>query len=125
MEYKKGSYVVGCVTGIESYGIFVSLDDYYNGLIHISEITDSYVKDINFFVKIGDTIRAKIVDIDENEHHIKLSIKNINYKNINSKRAKIVETESGFLPLEKKLDGWIKEKISKINEKNVKIDIDK
>ena len=35
-------------------------------------------KYINSFVKIGDTIRAKIVDVDENDHHIKLSIKNIN-----------------------------------------------
>lgn len=125
MEYKKGNYVIGCVTGIENYGIFVSLDEYYSGLIHISEITDSYVRDINSFVKIGDTIRAKIVDVDENDHHIKLSIKNINYKNISSRRTKIIETESGFLPLENKLEVWIKEKISKINEKNVKIDIDK
>ena len=43
-QYKKGEIVTGCVTGIEKYGIFVSLDDYYSGLIHISEISDFFVK---------------------------------------------------------------------------------
>ena len=43
-QYKKGEIVTGCVTGIEKYGIFVSLDDYYSGLIHISEISSFFVK---------------------------------------------------------------------------------
>ena len=38
-KYKVGKIVVGNVTGIEKYGIFVCLDDYYTGLIHISEIS--------------------------------------------------------------------------------------
>ena len=37
-DYKKGKVVKATVTGIESYGVFVSLDEYYSGLIHISEI---------------------------------------------------------------------------------------
>ena len=37
-RYKKGDVVTGVVTGIEKYGIFVGLDDYNSGLIHISEI---------------------------------------------------------------------------------------
>lgn len=117
MEYKKGSYVVGCVTGIEKYGIFINLDEYYTGLIHISEISNSYVKNINSFVKIGDTIRARIIEVNEEEHHLKLSIKNVNYKNIHSRRTKIIETESGFLPLKNNLDRWINEKKSIIDKK--------
>lgn len=120
MEYKKGSYVIGCVTGIEKYGIFVSLDEYYTGLIHISEISNSYIKNINSFVKIGDTIRARVMEVDEAEHHLKLSIKNVNYKNIHSRRTKIIETESGFLPLKNNLDRWIDEKKSIINKKLMK-----
>ena len=117
MEYKKGNYVIGCVTGIEKYGIFVSLDEYYSGLIHISEVSNSFVKDISTFVNIGDTIRARVVEVDENEHHIKLSIKNVDYKNIHSRRTKIIETESGFLPLKNNLDRWINEKKSIIDKK--------
>ena len=46
-KYEVGKIVIGCVTGVENYGIFVSLDEYYSGLIHISEISTKFVKDIN------------------------------------------------------------------------------
>ena len=46
-KYYKNEIVEGCVTGIEKYGIFITLDEYYSGLIHISEISDGFVKDIN------------------------------------------------------------------------------
>ena len=51
-KYKDGEYVTGCVTGIEKYGIFVSLDEYYNGLIHISEKSEQ-----KLFLKIQDPIK--------------------------------------------------------------------
>ena len=43
-NYKKGDMVKGKVTGIEKYGIFVSINDGVTGLIHISEIYDAFVK---------------------------------------------------------------------------------
>ena len=46
-KYKIGDIVQGCVTGIEKYGVFVNLDEYYTGLIHISEVSDLYVRNIN------------------------------------------------------------------------------
>ena len=55
-KVKKGRIVRGTVTGIESYGVFVSCDDYYTGLIHISEISHGFVKNITDFVHIGDLI---------------------------------------------------------------------
>lgn len=116
-KYKKGKVVSGTVTGIENYGIFVSLDEYYNGLIHISEISYDFVKNIYDVVSIGDVIYAKVIDVDDDEFHLKLSIKDVNYKNARRKRHKIVETESGFQPLANRLDGWIKEKLEEI-EKN-------
>lgn len=113
-KYQKGKIVKGTVSGIESYGIFVSLDDYYSGLIHISEISHGFVKDINDFVKIGDIIYVEILDIDEEQEHLKLSIKNIKYK-MNNKlpKRKIKETPLGFKTLEYKLPGWIKESLKK------------
>lgn len=39
-DYKVGKIVKGTITGIQKYGIFVDLDNYYSGLIHISEISD-------------------------------------------------------------------------------------
>lgn len=111
MKYEKGKIVKGHVTGIENYGIFVGLDDYYNGLIHISEISECFIRNINDYVKIGETIKAKIVDVDEDNCQIRLSIKNVDYKMSKRKRVKIIETPSGFTPLRENLDNWISEKL--------------
>ena len=109
-RYIKGETVVGIVTGIEKYGIFVSLDEYYSGLIHISEISDSFVRNVNNYVKIGETIKAKVLEEDENQCHLKLSIKNFDYKMNKNRRKKIEETGTGFKILKNSLEGWIKEK---------------
>ena len=97
-KYKIGNIVTGCVTGIEKYGIFVSLDDYYSGLIHISEISDFFVRNINDYVTIGETIRVKVLEVDEETSHVKLSIKNFNYRNSSRKRKMIQETPNGEKP---------------------------
>lgn len=114
-KYEKGKIVTGQVTGIEKYGIFVSLDEFYSGLIHISEISDGYVKNISDYVNIGETIKAKVVETDTDNYHVKLSIKNINYKIRKRKFSPLKETEKGFSPLEEKLDSWIEEQAKKIN----------
>ena len=57
-KYAIGKIVTGKVTGIEKYGIFVNLDDYYSGLVHISEISDSFVRNIDDYVNIGEYIKA-------------------------------------------------------------------
>ncbi len=113
----KGKVVRGTVTGIENYGVFVSCDDYYTGLIHISEISHGYVKNINDFVKIGDIIYIKILDVDEELGHLKLSIKDIDYKRkVNVKRKRIKETPLGFKTLEYKLPIWINQYLEKIKK---------
>ena len=118
LKYEKGRIVSGQVTGIEKYGIFVSLDEFYSGLIHISEISDGYVKDINDYVSVGDTIKARIVDTDEDTYHVKLSIKNMNYREPSKKNFKLKEVSRGFLPLEEKLDTWISDKIKELDRSN-------
>ena len=62
-KYKKGDIVTGCVTGIEKYGVFVNLDEFYTGLIHISEISDLYVRNVNDYVEVGQTIKCKVIDV--------------------------------------------------------------
>ena len=113
--YKAGSIVTGSVTGIEKYGIFVSLDDYYSGLIHISEISDGFVRNIEDVVKVGEVIDAKVLSVDNDSCHLKLSIKNINYKHSNHNYKKIEEVGSGFGILRDNLEMWINK--SKSNTK--------
>ncbi len=115
-KYEKDEVVIGYVTGIEKYGIFVNLDEYYNGLIHISEISPNFVRNVNDYVNIGETIKMRILSVDEKNHKVKLSIKNLNYKMRKRKRAKIEETPLGFSTLESNLSGWIEEKLSEIDK---------
>lgn len=121
-SYKVGDITVGRITGIEKYGIFVSLDNYYTGLIHISEISDKFVSNINDYVNIGETIRVKVIDGDEDNHHLKLSIKNLDYRINKKNRAKIKETPNGFNTLKENMPIWIKNKMYEIekNGQNIK-----
>lgn len=113
-EYEKGKIVTGCVTGVEKYGIFLGLNDYYSGLIHISEISNNYVRNVSDYVNIGETIRAKIIDVDNDSCHVKLSIKDVDYRLNNKKRNSIHETKKGFSALEEHLDKWISDKMEEL-----------
>ena len=114
IPYKKGKIVKGTITGIEKYGAFVSLDEYYTGLIHISEISHGFVRDINDFLKIGDTIYVEVLDIDDEQFQVKLSIKNISYKKKPYvQKKKIKETSLGFKTLQYRLPYWIEENLKK------------
>ena len=122
-KYSKGKVVRGTVTCIEPYGAFMSFDEYYTGLIHISEISKGFVKDIHDFVNVGDHIYVEILDVDDEEYHLKLSIKNINYK-INGKprHRKIIETPHGFTTLSERLPFWIDKQLKKQKNKSNTID---
>jgi len=76
-DYKTGSIVKGQVTGIEKYGAFVNIDSNYSGLIHISEVSNDFVSDIHNFLEIGEIVYCQILDVNEEEGQLKLSIKNL------------------------------------------------
>ena len=105
------------ITGIQKYGAFARLEDEeYNGLIHISEISYGYVKNVNDYMNIGDNIYAEVVNIDEDSKQVKLSIKDIDYKKSGIKLKRMAETKNGFQPLKDHLDTWINEKIKEITD---------
>ena len=74
MPIRVGDIVEGMITGIQPYGAFVSLDNGYKGLIHISEISERYVRDVHSFVHMNERVSVKVLDISDMEH-IKLSLK--------------------------------------------------
>ena len=73
MSIEIGSKVQGKVTGITNFGAFIELPGGKTGLVHISEVADSYVKDVNDHLTVGDVIEVKV--ISEKEGKIALSIK--------------------------------------------------
>lgn len=105
------------ITGIQTYGAFAVTSDNTDGLIHISEISYGYVKNINDYIKIGDKIYAEVIGYNDSNNQLKLSIRDIDYKNDGSKLKRIAETKSGFQPLKDNLDGWINNKIKEIMDK--------
>lgn len=112
-ELKVGEIVKGEVTGVTKYGVFVSLNDDYTGLVHISEISENFVSGLENIFNIGDIIRVKILEIDENKNQVKLSIKKINYK-MKTKKIDLQERGDGFKPLSDNLKKWTKEKMKEI-----------
>lgn len=74
MELGVGSILEGKVTGITKFGAFVSLGENKSGLVHISEIANTYVNDIHEHLEEGQAVKVKVLAIDENGR-INLSIK--------------------------------------------------
>jgi S1 RNA binding domain protein len=63
MSIEVGSKLEGKVTGITNFGAFVELPNGSTGLVHISEVADNYVKDINDHLKVGDMIEVKVMNV--------------------------------------------------------------
>lgn len=74
MALEPGQIVTGKVTGISPFGAFVSLGDGKTGLVHISEVALTYVKNVSDFLKENDEVKVKVVSIDQGGK-ISLSIK--------------------------------------------------
>ena len=63
-EYKVGEIVEGTVVKIMEFGAIVEVDPYQDGMVHVSELSDQYVKNVRDVVKEGDFVRAKIIKIE-------------------------------------------------------------
>lgn len=123
-KFETGQVIQGKVTGIQPYGAFVALDDKTQGLVHISEVTHGYVKDINEHLTVGDEVSVKVLKIDEAAGKISLSIRATQEAPKTSQprqRQQVVQTEedsAGFNTLKGKLEEWIEQ--SKDREKTFK-----
>ncbi|WP_053367564.1 S1 domain-containing post-transcriptional regulator GSP13 [Bacillus sp. FJAT-27245] len=119
-KIEAGSVLTGKVTGIQPYGAFVALDGNTQGLVHISEITHGYVKDINEFLKVGDEVKVKVLSVDEEAGKVSLSIRATEEAPVQQakprkprqKRQPAVimpeaEQQQGFNTLKEKLQEWI------------------
>ena len=74
MDFTVGSIYEGKVTGITGFGAFVQLAPGKSGMVHISEIANTFVDDIKKHIKEGDIVKVKLIGIDQNGR-INLSIK--------------------------------------------------
>jgi len=73
-EIKVGTYYTGKIVSMKDFGAFIELAPGTDGMCHISELADGYVKQVNDVVKLGDIVRVKVILVDD-QGRIKLSIK--------------------------------------------------
>ena len=76
MAIEIDSILEGRITGIMNFGAFVSLAGGKSGLVHISEIANTFVKDVHEHLQVGQTVRVKVIDIND-QGKINLSIKRV------------------------------------------------
>ncbi len=121
--YRVGDIVTGHVTGIQPYGVFVALDDETQGLVHISEITYGYVKNIRRYVRVGEKIRVKVIAVDTKTNRVSLSIRALKrpprhqrkyFETRKTLEERVKERDDiGFRSLAFKLKEWIDQTMSK------------
>ena len=117
MKYEIGQLVIGTVTNVKPYALFMEFEDGISGLLHISEISDSYIRDIEKYGTKGDQLKVKIVSIAENNGFLRVSLKQVPaeeaYSTHNNNVRKAPETTSeDFAPLAEKLPGWIEQTLA-------------
>lgn len=76
-EAEVGKEYDGVVDRIESYGLFVKITSNISGLVHISEITEGFIKDLSKHFKVGDKVKVKVIGIDD-MGRVKLTMKGLN-----------------------------------------------
>ncbi|ETT81916.1 S1 domain-containing post-transcriptional regulator GSP13 [Viridibacillus sp. FSL R5-0477] len=116
-KYVVGDVLTGKITGIQPYGAFVALDEDTQGLVHISEITYGFVKNIADLLSVGQEVQVKVLEIDENASKISLSIRALQERPPmkrkenaprKSLQARVDEKDAvGFNSLKEKLQDWI------------------
>lgn len=109
--YAVNQIISATITGFAPYGIFCKIGE-YSGLIHISEISDRYVKDINEFAGIGDIVDVMILDIDYESKQLKLSYKQCKH----NRKISVKPLKVGFQTLEEALPHFIEKAMKEMVE---------
>ncbi|MBF0713982.1 S1 RNA-binding domain-containing protein [Gemella sp. GH3] len=123
MFYKKGDIIKAKVTAIKHYGAFIETRDGTQGLIHISEIANNFIVDINYYLKVGEIIEVKVLTYKDGK--INGSLNFSNRRLIKKSSDKYVDQlqschfKYGFKTLEENLYRWQKyaEKEMYLNKK--------
>ncbi|WP_419334712.1 S1 RNA-binding domain-containing protein [Spiroplasma endosymbiont of Sarcophaga variegata] len=114
--YEKGNKINVKITNITPYGAFCRAEK-ADGLIHISEISDYFVRDIKDFFDVGDEIEVEVLDFDSVRKHLKLSYKKCHPELLKTYDNEIQEIKAAFKSLNKKQNKTDNiENISKTNE---------
>ena len=77
-DLKEGMILTGTIRNVIDFGAFVDIGVKHDGLVHISELSDKFVRNPSDFVSIGDIVKVKVIGIDNERQKVKLSMKGLN-----------------------------------------------
>ncbi len=123
MGFKVGDIIIGKVNQVRPYALFLSFEGGVNGLLHISELSDDYIRDIERFGSVGDEMKVKVLSIDPENGFLRVSYKAIpdseKYSTHSSDKRGLPQfDEADFTDLEEKLPEWINNTLEKAKEEN-------
>ncbi|APB31032.1 CvfD/Ygs/GSP13 family RNA-binding post-transcriptional regulator [Vagococcus teuberi] len=122
MNVKIGDIMIGEITGIQTYGAFVSLGDNQQGLIHVSEVKHGFIKNIEDDLRVGQKVKVQVIDVDEYTKKISLSLRVFqDAPPILFKKKKYFTNRYkniGFESIDKNLSIWVDEFLEDITENN-------
>lgn len=115
MSIEVGNKLKGKITGIKTFGAFVELPEGKSGLVHISEVADNYVENVEDHLSVGDEVEVKVLSIAD-DGKISLSIKKAKDRprkprHSKANHGKPVQKTEDF---EKKLSNFLKDSEDKL-----------
>ena len=121
MKYELNQLVIGKVISVKPYAIFLAFEEGVEGLLHISEISNNYIRDIEKFGVVGDEMKVKILSIDKNNGFLRVSLKQVPPEESftthkNEARSIPQLADNAFDPLKEKLPIWIENTLKEIKE---------
>ena len=121
MDFQEGQLVIGTVTSVKPYALFLEFENNVPGLLHISEISDAFIRDIGKYGSVGDKLKVKIVSIDNTNGFLRVSLKKVPTEEAFTShvdvRSSPVASESEFEPLKNKMPEWIQNTLDEIEKK--------
>ena len=115
---KVGDVAVGTVVRIYPTYAILLFDDGWTGLLHISELSHSYIRSFTAFVTIGTIYSVKVIEVDEASGKVHVSLKQMttSERKRSFSHRPIEETEISFDALRDRLPGWIQDQNKEQNQ---------
>ena len=123
MEIKVGDLIIGKVNQVRPYALFLTFENGQNGLLHISELSNDFIRDIEKYGTVGDELKVKVLSVDPNNGFLRVSYKSVPEEeryntHDESKQPTFHFDQADFKDLEAKLPEWIDATLKKTKEEN-------
>ena len=79
-DLKPGMVLTGTVRNVIDFGVFVDIGVHQDGLVHISQICDKFIRHPSEVLSVGDVVNVSVLEVDEKKHRISLTMKNVSQK---------------------------------------------